>query len=86
MKPADFASVTDSGFSFKGELNVEISFRTGFLQAGQQVSSAAESGLLRVNDPPQILQSPSQSSYSYIGMRFSVSGYSSALRGGAVDY
>ena len=42
----------------------EMIFRTGFLQAGQCVSGAAESGRFRVNVPPQTLQLPSQSSYS----------------------
>lgn len=61
VKPADFASLMDSGLSFKGELNVEMSLRTGFLQAGHLVSSGADNGLLSVNEPPQILHSPSQS-------------------------
>ncbi len=64
VNPAFLASETESGFNFTGELNVEIILRTGFLQAGQCVSGAAESGRCKVNLPPQTLQSPSQSSYS----------------------
>jgi len=47
-----------------GELNVDKTFRTGFLHAGQWVKGAAESGRRKVNRPPHTLQSPSQSSYS----------------------
>ena len=64
VKPAFFASVTDSGFSFNGELNDEIIFRTGFLHAGQFVNGLADSGRLSVNFPPHTLQSPSHNSYS----------------------
>ena len=64
VNPAFLASVTDSGFSFTGELKVEIIFRTGFLHAGHWVRGAAESGRRSVNLPLQTLQSPSQSSYS----------------------
>ena len=39
MKPAFFASETESGFSFTGELNVEMILRTGFLQSGHFVNS-----------------------------------------------
>jgi len=52
-----------------GELNEENTFLTGFLQAGHLVNSAADSGRRSVNLPPHTLQSPSHSSYSYIGMR-----------------
>lgn len=38
VNPAFLASVTDRGLSFIGELNVEMIFRTGFLQAGQLVN------------------------------------------------
>jgi len=51
-----------------GELKVERTLRTGFLQAGHWVKGAAESGRRRVNLPPHTAQLPSQSSYSYIGM------------------
>lgn len=64
VKPAFLASEIDSGFSFTGEWNAERTFRTGFLQAGQCVSGAAESGRRSVNFPPQTLQSPSHNSYS----------------------
>lgn len=67
VKPDFFASEIESGFSFTGELNVEITFRTGRLHAGQRVSGGAASGLRSVNFPPHTLQSPSQSSYSYRG-------------------
>jgi hypothetical protein len=72
VKPAFFASETDRLF---GELNLENTFRTGFLQAGHFVNGGAESGRRKVNFPPHTLQSPSQSSYSYHGIRsFSVHG------------
>ena len=64
VKPAFLASETESGFSFTGELNVEMILRTGFLQSGHFVNSGTESGRRKVNLPPQILQSPSHSSYS----------------------
>lgn len=64
VKPAFLASVTDSGFSLMGELKVERTLRTGFLQAGQFVSGLAESGRRRVNFPPHTAQPPSVSSYS----------------------
>src|SRR5690349_15744967 len=38
VNPAFLASVTDSGFSFIGELKLERSLRTGLLHAGQFVS------------------------------------------------
>lgn len=68
MNPARFASETDSGLSFVGVLNSEMTLRTGFLQTGQCVSSGALTGLCTVKRPPQIGQLPSQSSYSYSGM------------------
>ena len=49
---------------FLGELKVENTLRTGFLQAGQLVSSWAESGRRRVNLPPHTTQPPSHNSYS----------------------
>jgi hypothetical protein len=61
VKPAFLASEMESAL---GELNVEKTLRTGFLQAGQWVKGAAESGRRKVNRPPHTLQSPSQSSYS----------------------
>ena len=64
VNPAFFASVTDSGFSFMGELNVEIIFRTGFLHAGQLVNGLADTGLRSVNFPPHTAQPPSHNSYS----------------------
>lgn len=64
VNPAFLASLTESGFSLIGELKLEMIFRTGFLQAGQLVSGAAESGRRKVNLPPQTLQSPSHNSYS----------------------
>ena len=64
VNPAFFASVTESGLSLTGELKLEMTLRTGFLQAGQWVRGFAESGRRRVNRPPQTLQSPSQTSYS----------------------
>lgn len=54
----------DNGFNLWGELNVEIIFRTGFLQAGQFVKGFADNGRFNVNFPPQTLQSPSHNSYS----------------------
>ena len=65
VNPAFFASEIDTAF---GELNVENSLRTGFLQAGQWVNGLASSGRRSVKRPPHTLQSPSQSSYSYRGM------------------
>jgi len=49
VKPAFLASVTESGLSLIGELNVEMILRTGFLQAGQFVRFGAESGRFNVN-------------------------------------
>jgi len=61
LKPAFFASENESG---RGELKVEKTLRTGFLQAGHFVNGAAESGRRKVNFPPQTLQPPSHNSYS----------------------
>src|SRR5436309_5540438 len=52
----------------RGELNVEKTFRTGFLHAGHWVKGAAEAGRRKLNLPPHTLHSPSHSSYSYKGM------------------
>jgi hypothetical protein len=65
VKPAFFASLIET---FLGELNVDHTRRTGFLQAGHLVKGAAESGRRKVNFPPHTTQFPSQSSYSYKGM------------------
>ncbi len=65
VNPAFLASEIDRDL---GELNVDHTRRTGFLQAGQWVSGAAERGRTSVNLPPHTLQSPSQSSYSYNGI------------------
>ena len=65
VKPAFFASEIET---FRGELKLDKTLRTGFLQAGHLVNSGAESGRRKTNLPPHTLQSPSQSSYSYIGM------------------
>ena len=64
VNPAFLASLTETGLSFMGELNVEMTLRTGFLQAGHLVNSAAVSGRRKVNLPPQAAHLPSQSSYS----------------------
>ena len=64
MNPAFFASVTESGFNFIGELNEEKTFLTGFLQAGQFVSGLADNGRFNVNFPPHTVQPPSHNSYS----------------------
>src|SRR6266567_6041739 len=66
LNPAFLASEIERAL---GELKVENTFRTGFLQAGHFVNGAAESGRLRVNLPPHTLQPPSHSSYSYSGIR-----------------
>jgi hypothetical protein len=64
VNPAFFASVTERGLSFRGELKLEIILRTGFLQAGQLVNGLAERGRRSVNFPPHTAQAPSHSSYS----------------------
>jgi len=64
VNPAFLASVTESGFSFAGELKVEMILRTGFLQAGHWVRAAALSGRRNVNRPPHTTQLPAHSSYS----------------------
>ena len=61
LKPAFLASEMERE---RGELKLENTLRTGFLQAGHFVSGAAERGRRKTNLPPQTLQSPSQSSYS----------------------
>ena len=61
VKPAFFASEIESAL---GELNVDQTLRTGFLQTGHFVKGAADNGRRRVNLPPHTLQSPSQTSYS----------------------
>src|ERR1051325_9397120 len=63
VNPAFLASATDRGLVIAGELKVEMSFRTGFLQSGHLVNSGALSGRRRVNLPPQTAHSPSHSSY-----------------------
>ena len=65
VNPAFLASEIDKVL---GELKVDQTRRTGFLQAGHWVKGEADSGRTRVNLPPQTLQSPSQSSYSYNGI------------------
>jgi hypothetical protein len=65
VNPAFLASDTESAL---GELKVDHTLRTGFLQAGHFVKGAAESGRRKVNFPPHTAQFPSQSSYSYNGM------------------
>jgi len=65
LNPAFFASETESAL---GVLKVDQSRRTGFLHAGHWVNGLAERGRRRVNRPPHTLHSPSQSSYSYIGI------------------
>ena len=64
VKPAFLASEMESGFSFIGEVNVEMTLRTGFWHAGQCVNGAALSGRRNVNRPPHTVHSPSHSSYS----------------------
>src|SRR6266446_8585038 len=64
VNPAFLASEMETGFNLIGELKVEITFRTGFLQAGHRLSSGALKGRRRVNFPPQTAQFPSHSSYS----------------------
>src|SRR5215472_10511104 len=61
LKPAFLASEMESAL---GELKLEKTLRTGFLQAGHLVSGAAERGRRKTNLPPQTLQPPSHSSYS----------------------
>jgi len=54
----------ESGFSFIGEVNVEMTLRTDFWQAGHWVNGAALSGRRSVNRPPHAAHSPSHGSYS----------------------
>jgi len=65
VNPAFFASEIETVF---GELKVDQSRLTGFLQAGHFVKGAADSGRRNVNFPPQTAQFPSQISYSYHGI------------------
>ena len=65
VNPAFLASEIDTAL---GELNVDHTLLTGFLQAGQFVNCGALNGRRSVNLPPQTLHSPSHNSYSYIGM------------------
>ena len=69
MKPAFLASEIESVL---GELKVDHTRRTGFLQAGHLVKGGADSGRRKVNFPPHTTQSPSQSSYSYKGITVSL--------------
>jgi hypothetical protein len=69
VNPAFFASEIESVL---GELKVDHTRRTGFLQAGHLVKGAADSGRRKVNFPPQATQFPSQSSYSYKGIAVSL--------------
>ena len=64
VNPAFLASEIEVGLSLMGELKLERTLRTGFLQAGHCVSGLALKGRSRVNFPPHTLQSPSHSSYS----------------------
>src|SRR6185503_10047989 len=68
VKPAFFASEIESGLSFVGEVKLEMTLRTGFLQAGHAFISAALNGRRRVNRPPHAAQLPPHSSYSYNGI------------------
>jgi len=65
LNPAFLASEMESVL---GELKVDHTRRTGFLQAGHLVRGAADSGRRKVNFPPHTTQLPSQSSYSYKGI------------------
>lgn len=66
VNPAFLASDTERGFNLVGELNWEMSLRTGRLQRGHSETGGALTGRRSVNLPPQILQPfwPSQTSYS----------------------
>jgi len=69
VKPAFLASEMERGFRWVGVLKEEMSFLTGFLQAGHFFNSSAERGLCRVKVPPHTLHpAGSQTSYSYNGM------------------
>src|SRR6267143_5542837 len=61
VNPAFLASETERAL---GELKVDNTLRTGFLQSGHFVKGVADNGLLNVNSPPQTLQPPSHNSYS----------------------
>ncbi len=62
--PAFLASLIETGLVMLGVLNPEMSFRMGFLQAGQAVSSFAVNGRRKVKRPPHAAQLPSHNSYS----------------------
>jgi hypothetical protein len=64
VKPAFLAELMETGFVLIGELKVENTFRTGFLQAGQFVNGGWLSARRKVNLPPQTTQLPSHNSYS----------------------
>ena len=64
VKPAFFASDTESGLSFCGELKLEKIFRTGFLHAGHFVKAGALAGRRKVNFPPHTTHPPWHNSYS----------------------
>ena len=49
VNPAFFASETESGLSFMGELKVDNTLRTGFLHAGHRVNGGAAIGRRSVN-------------------------------------
>ncbi len=78
VNPAFFASEMETAL---GGFNEENTFLTGFLHAGHLVNSAADSGRRSVNLPPHTLQSPSQSSYSYIGIPHFFSSFSRLMNG-----
>jgi len=69
VKPAFLASEIER---FLGELKMDHTLRTGFLQAGHLVRGVADSGRCKVNFPPHTTQPPSQSSYSYNGITVSL--------------
>src|SRR5437868_2831760 len=77
LNPAFLASEIES---FRGELKVEKTRRTGFLHAGHFVKGAAESGRRSVKFPPQTLHWPSRSSYSYRGIVKKVRNSKSEIR------
>jgi hypothetical protein len=69
VNPAFFASEIETVL---GELKVDHTRRTGFLQAGHLVNGGADSGRRKVNFPPHAAHFPSQSSYSYKGITVSL--------------
>jgi hypothetical protein len=82
VNPAFFASEIEI---FLGELKVDHTRRTGFLQAGHWVKCGADNGRRKVNLPPHAAQFPSQSSYSYKGivvsLRITVQGVPIEVKG-----